>query len=290
MTAVWLTRADWDMFQTTLSTYATLHAVARCLSGGPIFFTDTPGKHDAALLARMCAPAPSGATIVPQPKGMARSVDPFMAYTDEQLLKIQTRTSHAALVGLFNVSSKRITELVDYTTVFPPLVDLDAPSDKLLIRAYTTGKIAATRGSATDAFVVAELDTGGWEVYTAVPVDSIRLPSGIMIAVAVFGLTGNFTGAAAVESWEVKDSGETQALEVELNALGVLAIYLEGLELRDLKDIAVRLEDQVLDSTQFLARSDADPSTLEISVARAWEQMKLSSARATCVVSVTLVE
>src|SRR5271163_4632165 len=39
---------DWDMFQTS-HPYSGFHAAARCISGGPIYITDSPGQHNVSL-------------------------------------------------------------------------------------------------------------------------------------------------------------------------------------------------------------------------------------------------
>ncbi|MEM1165551.1 MAG: Sip1-related alpha-galactosidase [Planctomycetota bacterium] len=43
---------DWDMFQTGHESGA-FHAAARAISGGPVYTTDQPGRHDTALLRRL---------------------------------------------------------------------------------------------------------------------------------------------------------------------------------------------------------------------------------------------
>ena len=44
---------DWDMFQSH-GPMPLYHAVARAISGGPVYVTDLPGKQDFALLKRLC--------------------------------------------------------------------------------------------------------------------------------------------------------------------------------------------------------------------------------------------
>ena len=43
---------DWDMFH-SVHPDATLHATARAISGGPVYVSDRPGKHDCKLIRRL---------------------------------------------------------------------------------------------------------------------------------------------------------------------------------------------------------------------------------------------
>ncbi|KAL7317410.1 hypothetical protein PS15m_003773 [Mucor circinelloides] len=45
---------DWDMFQSD-HPFAEYHASSRAISGGPIYITDVPGKHDVDLICRLVA-------------------------------------------------------------------------------------------------------------------------------------------------------------------------------------------------------------------------------------------
>jgi len=47
---------DWDMFH-SLHEYADMHAAARAVSGGPIYVSDFPGKHNKELLRRLVMPS-----------------------------------------------------------------------------------------------------------------------------------------------------------------------------------------------------------------------------------------
>ena len=59
---------DWDMFQTLPAegrlNFAGLHAAARCVSGGPIYFTDEPGRHDVGLIEEMSARSVRGERVI----------------------------------------------------------------------------------------------------------------------------------------------------------------------------------------------------------------------------------
>lgn len=78
---------DWDMFQ-TVHDYSSFHAAARCISGGPIYFTDVPGQHNMDLLNQMTGPTPHGNTVIFRPSVVARSIDHYVGYDDYSLLKV----------------------------------------------------------------------------------------------------------------------------------------------------------------------------------------------------------
>ena len=46
---------DWDMFHSSHPA-AALHAAARAVSGGPVYVSDRPGRHDFGLLRRLVLP------------------------------------------------------------------------------------------------------------------------------------------------------------------------------------------------------------------------------------------
>lgn len=80
---------DWDMFQ-TVHDYSGFHAAARCVSGGPIYFTDVPGEHDLGLIDQMTGLTPRGKTVIFRPSVVGKSLDQYVGYNDEVLLKIGT--------------------------------------------------------------------------------------------------------------------------------------------------------------------------------------------------------
>lgn len=78
---------DWDMFQTKHE-WGAYHAAARCISGGPIYITDEPGKHDHGLLKQITGKTPRGKTVTFRPSVIGKAVDPFVGFRDNALLKI----------------------------------------------------------------------------------------------------------------------------------------------------------------------------------------------------------
>ena len=78
---------DWDMFQ-TVHDYSGFHAAARCVSGGPIYITDVPGSHNIDLIRRMTGTTIRGKTVVFRPSVLGRSIDQYVGYEDDSLLKV----------------------------------------------------------------------------------------------------------------------------------------------------------------------------------------------------------
>ena len=64
--------ADWDMFH-SLHSHGAMHAAARACSGGPVYVSDKPGRHDAAVLAKVAfgAGSPYPGRVL-RPRGVAR--------------------------------------------------------------------------------------------------------------------------------------------------------------------------------------------------------------------------
>ncbi len=74
---------DWDMFQTSHQ-YSAFHAAARCINGGPIYFTDTPGEHDINLINQITARNKEN-TIILRPR-VARTTYVYAGNKEKRLL------------------------------------------------------------------------------------------------------------------------------------------------------------------------------------------------------------
>jgi hypothetical protein len=87
------------MFQTVYN-YSDFHAAARCVSGGPIYINDVPGKHNLALVNQMTGTSPSGKKVVFRLTSLSRTIELYSSYDDEALLKIGTYYGMCFLLAL----------------------------------------------------------------------------------------------------------------------------------------------------------------------------------------------
>ncbi|RMD40466.1 hypothetical protein DV735_g4650, partial [Chaetothyriales sp. CBS 134920] len=109
---------DWDMFQTR-HPYSGFHAAARALSGGPIYITDEPGKHDVDLIHQITALNPRGQTVILRPSCVGKAIGVYDKYDEKGVLKIGAydgrANTGAGFLGVFNLDAKEISFLLPIT-------------------------------------------------------------------------------------------------------------------------------------------------------------------------------
>ena len=272
---------DWDMFQTS-HPYASFHAAARCVSGGPVYITDEPGKHDLKLLDQMTAPTVYGTTVILRPSVIGRTIDVYQDYNEGHILRIGSYTGWAktgsGILGLFNVSSTErscMVSLLDF-----PGIHEDSQG-QFVVRAHTSGKVSQRMELfSQDSLVSIVLQERGWEILTAYPTQSYTLKgSEGPTNVAVLGLLGKMTGAAAVVSSNifVVENGRLR-FDIHLKALGTLGIYLSDLQDRILADdFMVMILGEPIPPKTAWKEGGEDSQVLAIDVHAAWKAMKLDS-------------
>lgn len=156
---------DWDMFQ-TLHPWAAFHAAARCLSGGPIYITDEPGKHDTKLIQAITASTPALQRVVLRPSVAGRSGNVYVGLEEQALVRICAYNGDArsgvAFVGLFNCheNGDTMVELVHPSE----FMGIEA-SERYVVRGWRSGKVGKVM-CASDALAIfgVELDSGQWEM------------------------------------------------------------------------------------------------------------------------------
>ncbi|RMZ88523.1 hypothetical protein DV736_g4240, partial [Chaetothyriales sp. CBS 134916] len=249
---------DWDMFQTS-HPYSSYHAAARCLSGGPIYITDEPGKHDFDLIHQITALNPRRQTVILRPSTVGKAMGVYDKYDEKGVLKIGAYDGRAdtgtGFLGVFNLDAKEISFLLPITKF--PGVDVQCEG-AVQMHSQTTSQAesrmpsceASRRGSEhehIDRVEILSLDdtttepemllhgklaVRGYDVWSALPVHEVTLKGNqkethrSVIELAVLGLLGKMVGAAAIIGSHSESWGHRVRCHVQLKALGTLGIWL----------------------------------------------------------------
>ena len=288
---------DWDMFQTS-HPYSSFHAAGRCVSGGPIYFTDEPGKHNLDLIKEMTAQSIQGNTIILRPDMIGKTVNVYTAYEEERLLKVGTfvgGTGGISILGCFNVSERPLAEFIRLSDFF----GIECGED-YIVRSHTTGELSppVSKDSQSPA-VSLEVGVKGSDILTAYPVRSFTLSGSTGLRqeatqVAVLGLLGKMTGAAAVVRSEmrIEDNGRLR-LKATTKALGIFGqlklkdhwqiLTMKGIYISSLP--ALVIEEHLLITIYSRAiplhtvrTSQSSALVLEIDIETAWDEMGLQSS------------
>lgn len=270
---------DWDMFQTS-HPYSAFHAAGRCVSGGPIYFTDEPGQHNLDLIAQMTARTVQGKTIILRPPVIGKTVGAYTGYEEERLLKVGTFTGGVGgtgILGLFNVSERTLSELVNLNA-FPGV----RGAQEYVVRSHTTGETTYPLALSSESPVISlEVEVKGYEILSAYPLlvlpnPQARGPDSSSAKVAVLGLLGKMTGAAAVIKSETRLEGNGRVcVEVTLKALGTLGIYVSSVHGKSVEDVMVMISEKVVPMHTVTIAQQAP--VLEVDVEAAWNEMELEA-------------
>lgn len=217
---------DYDMFQSSLP-QAEYQAIARAVSGGPVYVADQAGKENAALLRRLMLS--SGRLLMLDGPGQVTRdtllVDTGLVPTP---LKIAGRISRpgltAAMVGAFNVnkSAREVTGRLSAT-------DAELPAGPVAVYERSAGRVRLL-GRGED--VPVQLGEYGADLFTLVPVED---------RFAVLGLVDKYLGPAAVR--EVARDG--REVSVMLEEAGDFAAYAASWPK------SVRIGDRVLPARSY---------------------------------------
>ncbi|KAI2630297.1 glycoside hydrolase family 36 protein [Hypomontagnella submonticulosa] len=268
---------DWDMFQTDHE-FAGYHAAARCLSGGPIYITDKPGKYDIDLIAQMTGTTPRGKTVIFRPSTVGKSIDPYTSYDEPVILKVGSYHGRAVtgtpLLGVFNVSRKPLRELIPLSR-FPGVLS----SMAYVVRAHRSGLVTpVVKPYSPSSILTVSLDVRGYDIFTAFPVTQFDSETNGRIFVANLGLIGKMTGAAAItaDQSELLHTGRI-FLDTRLKALGILGVYISSLPDMSIdRDFMVTIQGQPI-PPHTVTVNTADEHVLNIDIETAWKELNLEA-------------
>jgi hypothetical protein len=271
---------DWDMFQ-SVHDYSSFHAAARCVSGGPIYVTDIPGKHDIGLIRAMTARTVRGKTVILRPSVPGKTTDPYVGYHDKKLLKVGSYFGRAGVgasfLGLFNVSPETVVELVPFSA-FPGLVS----GNKYVVRTHA-GRVGEPipKTDVDGPLFPEKLPVRGWNILSATPVveHSDDAQAHGPLALSNLGLIDKMTGAAAIVSTETKPQGKRLLVEARLKALGTLGLYISTLDKLTVEDdFMITILGQAIPAhTVTKGTAKGEEKVLRVDLETAWKELGLQS-------------
>jgi hypothetical protein len=204
---------DWDMFQSH-DANAAYHAVARAMSGGPVYFTDEPGKERVELL-RPLAFSDGRLLMLDEPGQVTRD----LLFTDVSMqpavLKVFGRITRPGLstgmVGAFNANKH--ARIVFGALKAEDVEGLAAGAAGVALYRRSDGTASLLKGDNPVSSVT--LAANGFELFTLSPVEG---------GIAVFGLLDKYLSPAAV----VSVSRQGRQVEVRLREAGDFGAWMEG--------------------------------------------------------------
>ena len=146
---------DWDMFHSK-HPFAGMHAAARAISGGPVYVSDSPGNHDADLLARLVLP--NGGILRAQIPARP-TVD--CLFSDVQrdgvtAMKLWSMNKVGAVAGIFNVQGSSWDRRQRRYSQYTPTIMLPVLTAEL--RARDIGGSFSENAEGTDTLAEGKKD------------------------------------------------------------------------------------------------------------------------------------
>ncbi len=225
---------DWDMFQSH-DPNAEFHAVARAISGGPVYFTDEPGKERPELLRRLVA-SNGRLLMLDEPGRVTRDLLLADAALEHTPLKVFGQVSRpgvfAGIIAAFNVnkSAQTLSGTLNATDVEG--LNNAKTNTSARIAVYQRGSDRITLLDAKNPALPFTIGSSGYDLFTLVPVDG---------GVAVFGLLDKYIGTAAI----ISQSRQRNEITIRLREGGDFGAWLEHVPAK------VELDGRALSSSDY---------------------------------------
>jgi raffinose synthase len=202
---------DWDMFHSKHAAGA-FHAMARAISGGPVYVSDKPGEHDLELLRKLVCSDGS----VPRCRQPGRPA-PDCLYHDctrePLLLKIFNRNDHGWVVGAFNANwHEKESERTELAGRIGPADVPGIAGTRFAIYLHNSDRLDAVEADEAVPLTLAE--------QTAEVATLARVTDGL----AVLGLRNLFNASGAIVALQRDQAGAT----VSVRDGGVLLLWCEA--------------------------------------------------------------
>ncbi|XP_076958835.1 putative galactinol--sucrose galactosyltransferase 6 isoform X2 [Bidens hawaiensis] len=227
---------DWDMFH-SLHPAAEYHASARAISGGPIYVSDAPGKHNFDLLRKLVLPDGSvlRARLPGRPTKDCLFVDPTR--DGVSLLKIWNMNKYTGVIGVYNcqgaawnVNERKNTfhetrpdavtgaiNAHDVHLIADAAVGPDWSGDCVMYRHHTQDVIVLTHG----ASLPVSLHVLEHEIFTVTPV----MVLGSEFSFGPLGLIDMFNSGGAIDGLEYTVEGGSVIVSMMVKGCGRFGAY-----------------------------------------------------------------
>ncbi|KAJ0523841.1 putative galactinol--sucrose galactosyltransferase [Helianthus annuus] len=227
---------DWDMFH-SLHPAAEYHASARAISGGPIYVSDAPGKHNFDLLKKLVLP--DGSVLRARLPGRPTNDCLFSDPTRDgvSLLKIWNMNKYTGVIGVYNCQGAAwntnerkntfhethpgaITGAIrahDVHLIADAAVGPDWSGDCVMYRHHTQDVIVLPR----DASIPLSLHVLEHEVFTVTPIKVL----GSGLSFGPLGLIDMFNSGGAVDGLEYSVEGGLVVVSMMVKGCGRFGAY-----------------------------------------------------------------
>ncbi|KAL6560903.1 putative galactinol--sucrose galactosyltransferase 6 [Orobanche hederae] len=217
---------DWDMFH-SLHPAAEYHGSARAISGGPVYVSDAPGKHNFDILRKLVLPDGSvlRARLPGRPTKDCLFSDP--ARDGVSLLKIWNMNKYTGLLGVYNCQGAAWNSVQRKNTFHPTkseaITGYIRGRDVHLVRDVSLdsnwdGNVALYSHRSSEVIVLPysvsmpiSLKVLEHEIYTVTPIKALA-PG---FAFAPFGLIDMFNAGGAIEGLKYDVMAVPQLLELD---------------------------------------------------------------------------
>ena len=207
-----LIQPDWDMFK-SVHPWAAFHAAARAISGGPVYLSDEPGKHDLSLIRKV---ALADSRIL-RPADCARPTADILfrdPQTENVLLKVFNRNRAGSFIlASFNCNyliqvSETITDTLAVALAYGTSTDS-------VYAVLESGSREPVLRKSNESWRVS-LSPGGFKIFTA---------SAVNKGVAPLGIPGMYNSGGIFQScgWD-----NTTTYKAALASGGEIVFYSEG--------------------------------------------------------------
>ncbi|NOU35716.1 MAG: hypothetical protein HOO88_02935 [Kiritimatiellaceae bacterium] len=191
LNAVWASSfaiLDWDMFNSG-DPEGVYHAVARAISGGPIYIGDDVGSHNPELIAKLLTG--SGKVLrCPEPAVPCEDSIFAPAFDEALPMKLFARSGAGALVTAFHCCRHDGTVSATVSPADVALPEFREADTVWAVLRVSTGEVCTAK---THDRLTVTLETMGWEIFWISPVAD---------GIAPLGLAGKFNGPAIFKSWK----------------------------------------------------------------------------------------